>query len=740
VRHATKRSFLLGAVLALASHAPEAACAWDVRCVPPGEPADAECPDPFANVRTLWGNHPLAEHRLLLVESLQMAGLPASLQDPFSLTVYTGSETLEAAGGVYDSIRPVLTGAALEQTRTLTVPMMANMPDFAYTLWDWASGNELCPPDPSNPNALDCHNYETHIGWLNSNHMLPQARHWYGYLHGLALERAGACKDLSDSLEQAHRERFLPWLEVCEKEALVLEAVGQHYLQDAWAIGHMIERWGSTEVADFGGDRAVGFGISGLVGAIHGSKAMLDEDPLTVALAPWDDPLNAPHADVAYVDGLDGPVPQPGVGDRFLPQLLGFVPGLADYGAQREALFGCAVDGLREVYAATAQLHGPLATATGSFDARRQVEDDSCWAQRVTNRSFNTGFGVHRGPFDGPAIALIPGVVGWTLGEVLGFFVVGSPLMAPLDFDRFRIDAGFVSALSAWRARFSPDETGMASGAEGLELVGIGANSVYARGGPGVPPASYSDPLLPWNLSDPDARVEERKQILNLTFADAHAADRCAELDEADLLAYVDAAQQAAGGDPELAEAACGQCVQMVAPQLRFGVEGSHDANREAFCALVAEAPLAPAFLYTGEEGPFTGTEPDDLASLRSAARARCCSGGGGDDLSGVWGGTCTEDSIDPFEGDCELNIEQNGAQLSGTLGVCGAGTTVSFSATASGGGLSNVVIDNGQGCVSMGSGSVTGDQLTITSTGMCPSVGFLTATVVVTRDVRVCP
>ncbi len=28
----------------------------------------------------------------------------------------------------------------------------------------------------------------------------------------------------------------------CETEAKVLEAIGQHYLQDAWSMGHLWER------------------------------------------------------------------------------------------------------------------------------------------------------------------------------------------------------------------------------------------------------------------------------------------------------------------------------------------------------------------------------------------------------------------------------------------------------------------------------------------------------------------
>jgi hypothetical protein len=615
---------LTGAALTLAG----AARAWDVRCSDPSDPeGNAVCPDPFARAQTPWRAHPLAEHRRLLELSLELAGLPAALRDPFELTVYTGSEILEAP--VYTTIRPVPTGAERERVRELTIQMMANLPDFSYTLWDWASGNELCPPDPGNPSALDCHNYETHIGWLNSNHMLPQARHWYGYLHGLAIERAQACADLAGRLGEPARTRFLPWLLACEREALVVEAVGQHYLQDAWAAGHMLERWGSTEVADFGGDRALGFAIGGFVGALHGSKAMLDDDSVLGALAPWDDPINAPNAKVGYRDALDGPTapPRPGVGDRFLDHLLGAVPtALDDYGPQREALFGCAVSGLRAVYAATAQLHGTLAPPGPGFDARRSVETDSCWAQRVTNGAYDAGLGVHQGAFDDPPLRVLGGPFAWTLGNALGDFLLGAPQMSARVQRDFQRDIGYVATLAAIRRLSNPDDVELSSG-QVPRLAGIGPNSQYARGGPGSPPAGYADPLLPWTLRHADPLVEQRQQALHLTFADAHAADRCLELTHADLDDYRDAVAEAGqSGDPEREIAALGQCVQMVAPHLRFGVEGDHDARREAFCALAA--PGGAEFVYTGEDpDDFTGVEPTDLPSLRAAATEFCQSG-----------------------------------------------------------------------------------------------------------------
>jgi len=595
--------------------------AWDVQCLDPI--TEEKCPDPFANARTHWRP---GEHSALLALSLSLSGLPSSVGDVLELEVHAAAADVTAGPRTYDSVRPVRIGSERVQTRSLSVSMMASLPDFSYTLWDWASGNEHCPPDPGNESALDCHNYETHIGWLNSNHMLPQAQRWYAYLHSLAVRRAAECARVANRLSGPQRARFLPWLLECEKEALVVEGVGHHYLQDAWASGHMMERWGSTEPADFGHDRALGFAIGAFVGAIHGAKAMLDDNPTTAALAPWDDPINAPNENVSYRDPLDPPgTTRPGVGDRFLPDLL---DPSDRYAAQREALLGCAVAGLREVYAATARIHGPLGSASPGIDGRRSVHDASCWGQRVTNLAFFTGLGVHQGAHTGPQIVHASGPLAWAIAYTVATDPsgLGAPEMAPQVLEAFRRDVSRVAAHARVWSRFAPLGTDAAgAGQRGLApLAGIGPNSTYARGGAGDPPSNYSDPPLPWTLTDPDPALETRRQALHLLFSDAHAADRCDSLAEEDLAEYVDAARAANGSeDPEREEAACGQCVAMIAPHLRFGRSGDHDARREAFCALTDAD--APAFLYTGEDpNTFDGSEPVDLARLEAAAFERC--------------------------------------------------------------------------------------------------------------------
>jgi hypothetical protein len=600
-----------------------------------------ECPDGFAAARTRWGVSggggsvdERAEHARLWLETFAVSGLPASLNGDLELPVFTTGE--EVPGGTidYPTVRPVLVSAARKQVRVITLAELTQLPDFSFTLWDWATGNETCPPGPLNPDV--CHKYFPHIGMLNSNHMVPQAERFYAHYHRLALQRAGQCATVFDDLPAEHRERFRPFVLACEQEALALEAVGQHFLQDAWSMGHMWERWGGPEFADFGsgplGDRTLGAAIAAYTGIVHGARSMLGPG--------FDDPLCAPHPGVTYIDGSPAaPTEQLGMGDVFLEEVLLPAADGSAYAPQRRALFGCAVDGMRAVYQQTAQAHGAIVAPNATaFDAGRRVTDASCWGQRATNQALAIGFGLHVGtqPNQEPLLEVFPGLAdGGAENEtfpagILAFAfatfapVVGLPPFSEEQAIQFAQDAAAAATEAAAKGTDpgSALNTDLASGRL-PSIAGIAPNSHFARGGPNELPAFYADPFLPWNLFDSDPDVQERSLALNLTFADAHAADRCGELVEPDLVEYRALAEAAVGGDPAVEEARCGQCVQMVAPHLRFGQPGEHDPRREAFCAFVG--PPDAAFVFT-EEDPvdFTGAEPTDLGSIRAATRAWC--------------------------------------------------------------------------------------------------------------------
>jgi hypothetical protein len=625
-------------------HGASVAVAWDVGCQ---NDAGEKCEGPFEIAQTPWVALQNAEHRQLLDLTILYAGLPTELRQQFSVEVFAlDDELTDDDDRAFPSVRPVLIDSERRRSRQISIPAMANLPDFSYTFWDLAAGNELCPPDPSESDMVECHNYETHIGWLNSNHMLPQSRKWYEHMHAIALRLADSCKDDATAVPLALRDRYERYLKACEKQALLIEGVGHHYLQDSWSVGHLWERWGGTEEQDFGGNQALGFAVAAFTGLIHGGKAVFDHTPVFSWFAPWDDPICAPHENVEYVDhGVEPVEKHHGAGDIFMPELLGVGAAAAGdkFGPQRRAMFGCAADGIRAVYDATAKLHGPLGAADPTkIDSSRSVGDDSCWAQRVTNAAIAEGCGVHQGEAPNATrfipdeeAGMLPAEFSSALMPLLiaqlrlAPLVAGAPLILnPVTLGRFQLDASYACTLALTHAMIPEfrDQTNLASG--GLPaLAGIRPNSAYARGNPATdtPPAFYADPFPPWSLSEVEDPKAPRKEVLNLFYADANAAQRCRDFTVSRLEEYVDAVDSALedGPDSGVIDARCGQCVQMIAPHLRHGKPGNYDTRREAFCALVA--PSAASYIYTDENpASFTGTEPLTYAALEEAALVRC--------------------------------------------------------------------------------------------------------------------
>jgi hypothetical protein len=354
----------------------------------------------------------------------------------------------------------------------------------------------------------------------------------------------------------------------------------------------------------------------------------------------------APHPGVGYIDAAEpNGGDHLGVGDVFVDEVLLAAPPTDDFGRQRAALLGCAVDGMRAVYGATARVHGAMGgVEPGAVDTTRHVTAASCWGQRATNQALAIGFGLHKGnqPNEEPLLASFPELAeglppelqtdqGFPVAIIaFAFSTFRSKLALPqLNEEQtlaFVRDGAAAATLAAARG-VDPSTallTDLASG--GLPpIAGIVPNGAFARGGGGDPtrlPMAYADPFLPWTLDEPGAEGE-RKQALALLFADGHARDRCAAFTESDLTLYVDAVTAAEnGGDANAVAAACDQCVLMLAPHLRFGIDGDHDLRREALCALV---PGATAFVYTEDDpAAFTGSEPTDFASLAAATRERC--------------------------------------------------------------------------------------------------------------------
>jgi hypothetical protein len=327
--------------------------AWDSDC--------GGC-DEAQKYRVSWTSSGYDEHRRWLEQVFELVGVDPRHQR-FSLRIPRADDS---AGTTPDF-------AQLHHLETLekSVVEFAQLPDYGYSLGDWVTQFRSCPPSPGAP-ALECHAFEGYMGVLNSSHFLPQAELWYAEYHALARWRAQACAQLRSTLEVAGRfDEFREFSDECVQEALTLEAIAQHFIQDAWSSGHMWQRWGGTTVGAFPGGTTSLKLLNGLVvamtaGVIHGTE------PVTKIVA---DPLCAPDARVMYVSdrGLNF-----AVGDRHRSNVLGEAP----YLTQREQMLTCATASAGEIYQEAGE-HANVPVV---------VDRAGCFSQRVTNGAIRAGF------------------------------------------------------------------------------------------------------------------------------------------------------------------------------------------------------------------------------------------------------------------------------------------------------------------------------------------------------------
>ena len=165
---------------------------------------------------------------------------------------------------------------------------------------------------------------------------------------------------------------------------MLIEAFAHHFLEDAWSMGHMWERWGSPDLTDFV-DAAAGDGIDQTAsmvaigaGLIHGAKAVTG----------FDDALCAPSAAIQFRAAGEATA-FAGAGDLFLDAVQ-TEPAFAH---QRVRMLSCGVAAVREVYAASAQSFGP-AHGVGAGIEEVELKGNSCFGQRATNRAMFVGAGL----------------------------------------------------------------------------------------------------------------------------------------------------------------------------------------------------------------------------------------------------------------------------------------------------------------------------------------------------------
>lgn len=562
-----------GAFFAAAMVASAPAWSWDSRCTVDG----AEGP---VNAQNRWIDaQSRDEHRRIWLETLRLSGGRADLDADFTLTSYTGGPTTLKPRSFID--------ATSTRFRIRSASEFTQLPDFSYSLWDWSLGNETCPIDAS-LDAVSCHSFAFHMGAVNSNHFPPQTLTHYSWYHQLALSRAAACKTLREQVRG--RSDLQAFVTDCINEMLVIEAIGHHFLQDSWSMGHMWQRWGSPNVADFPLGNTQALAVGAISGLIHGGRALLQPDPPTTLDV--NDTLNAPSPVVGYATA-SGPVPA--VGDIYLPELLA-----GHFPEQYRGMFGCTVGSLRELLAAAGEQLDPADSTITPIAPLANVT--ACFGQRATNASLSAGFGIDFKNILGnqqfiPLEQLATGL--HLVGDRAG--TLTSLLSASVAFEVLA-----VAVPIRLQAIANPNGTDIAEGGFG-DFLSVPPNAAHNVLG------SYVDPPLPWPGAS--SAADSRELVLARQFHRAHAKDWCDRFHAGDPEFDLDLLNVRATGT---SGTACDICREFTERALRIGDEATYDPglSQEPLCGLIATDPASVQYVYQ--------PDPSGIATRRELA-ARAC-------------------------------------------------------------------------------------------------------------------
>lgn len=562
------------------------------------------------------------EHARIFRDAIRAAGIPEEVLETQLVTVFTADEP---AGSQKNpqlrSVAPVdFLQAGRVTRRAFGIDELAMLPDYSYSLWDWVSGNETCPlggytqlVDP-----ITCHGFFNHMGMVNSNHFPPQAGDTYLRLHDIAKQRAKNCAtvrgylaiesvDDAESVDQT--ARFSEYLKECEIEALAIEAVAQHFLQDTWSSGHLWQRWGSPDLIDFP-DFSSSPGFFLLKRSPEDGKARVAQVVAAAAALVHGIEPKAPF----FPDALVHPFPdiqlagEPLIavaGDTHLHELL----AKARLDAQSVRMLSCATASVADVYAAL----GPK-PAWGSAGAPRiytgqlqPVDLAACAGERyATNAAMFHGVGVDLPYSFGTVVRwsdllatarFLPKAVGLLNVAVALYENLGPVGIVRLNVDMLQLEfdaqrANHQNALGTDMARI---ERSVGSRNVPGAMLGVQRNSFYrAR------QASYQDPAFsetaPWPetpAGTPEGRA--RAMMLARFFHRGHAADWCTRISVEDLesLRSTVVAKRSAGLDTT---ASCAACTEIAMRHIRRGTAASdYDQAVEPFCNYV---PGSDAFIY----------------------------------------------------------------------------------------------------------------------------------------------
>jgi len=421
---------------------------------------------PWLDPRRSW-NTPSSEHWAITKAAAAVAGLPASLGKTFfvrypSNNTFVASPSNASFGSLVLAQSQIPTGfesVSSEVLRGISVYEMSQVPDMSYSITDWISGNETCPLTDidgafitdNDPGQLGCHDYFQALGTLNVSHFSPGSRSVYEHYHQLALTRMDACVALNPLVSgYNHTGSWEPVSSAndteaheCEREAMIYEMFAQHFLQDAWATGHMWHAWGYAQLSQYPallepmagsppdttqppaqnlpGRRAlIAKAVAAYRAMVHGAKdgalrfmnsdAFKEmakkylswnprKDEILAGLA--EDPLSYPYYSqnslAVNLAGFANLTPvtwrnltsivAPGAGDQWANLLLNTPADPDDdlYAEPRKRLLMCTAASMREVYDRGPHAHGLPTAFSGAWDRQGFNFSDECWSQRATN-------------------------------------------------------------------------------------------------------------------------------------------------------------------------------------------------------------------------------------------------------------------------------------------------------------------------------------------------------------------
>ena len=623
--------------------------------------------------------HNLDEHRHVLELAAQQAGLPSAVLETVRLAVPADSAGINVFGknGSTPTLAPTMPlGAYRAVYRSFAIDEVAQLPDFSFSLWDWARGNEDCPlaPLPSPFGAAQtCHTFSSHMGATNANHFPPQSDTWFAYYHDLATSRAAECMATRKAIwngapqsgQAARDARLAPYFRACEVEALAYEAVAQHFLQDSWSAGHMWQRWGGTNLDYVPDLQAQGAGgavstwnlldtrmrklliaeiVAVSAGTIHGSDPVLWEK--VIGGTTLRDELCYPDVDVM---GVDNGSLMNVVGDLHLHDVVGGPPTHAEIsnkvlpypmsalGSQSQRLLGCAAGSVGAVYAVLsdatfgAPVLGAATAMPPAFDA------NNCRAPAVTNKAFFSGVDKSDiqpayGEWQAVLVDDIPDSVESLARNDYGRLRHTAEVLAKVKPNGTEMSTLHLTASYSYDELFCDAMSGFCTtltytaDPQLFTMLQVEPNRCYDattldKSGctAQVPPASPLAPFADTKITGPIAAVDPATPngAQAVVFHGSRAPQMCDLLNSSDLSAM--ASLVAAASDSEL-PAACDACAEWTAPFLRVGTgPADYDTASEPLCHFTAVDPASVDYVYESAQG---------TADLIALARRHCgCKG-----------------------------------------------------------------------------------------------------------------